>query len=58
MGKSLLVRVHLKSAVGEEEGAVASEVAIGNHHDEERTDELHARCGFEDLKARAQYVSR
>ena len=51
------VGLDLQAAVAEQEGAVLAVLAVGDHHDEEAADQLHARGGFEDLQAWAQDVA-
>ena len=51
------IGLDLQTAVAEQERAVLAILAVGNHHDEEAADQLHARGGFEDLQAGAQHVA-
>ena len=55
--KLLRVRLDLQAAVAEQERAVLAVLAVGDHHDEEAADQLHARGGFEDLQAGTQHVA-
>ena len=57
LGQPLGVGLHLKAAVGEQEGAGVAQIAVGHVHDEEGADHLRAGGSLQDLEGRAQHVA-
>ena len=57
LGQTVGIGLHFQAAVGEEEGAVVAQVAVGHVHDEERAHHLRAGSGLQDLQGRAQHVA-
>ena len=51
LGQTVGIGPHLQAAVGEEEGAVVAQVAVGHVHDEERAHHLRAGSGLQICRA-------